>query len=509
MSDKLRKRMMWSGFVVDNNDPLGVNRVRLSFDETIDGRNNKSILDSIPNVIDGKETKEGNDLKQEFKWSKIDYFCFLPLLPLFLKVTPKVGETVNIIWPNPNIKVNEQYYIQGPYSSSLTVFKENFESARMFATRDRIVTTRSIKDNGIFPSPEDVALIGRGTCDIIIKNNDVLLRAGKTTTNPDSPTRELAIKNTRSFIQLSDFQTRVENLGTKKYYRPRLDVQYLNHLIEWDIVNPENQYNNFILVINLYGLPGKINYTTKNFQIDTEVEPGDLTLISTMRYTSLSASTVSEYVNNFITQVNDGKINMPNYPKLDLSKRKIFPFYFRPSNNTLGWLKGLTNQTKAQFVNVTRIKDSIQFKEAKKGFGLVFDKNRTGQQGVIISELVKNIGYTLEPVTYNIQGADKLYLLSHESQIPGLQKIYLNEETIGGLTQDFMVDTVLPNTNSVVRGEELLKLLNLIVNFLVSHTHPFWLIPPDPQAGPVSVTQLLQSLSQAESNILNKNIRIN
>jgi hypothetical protein len=68
----------------------------------------------------------------------------------------------------------------------------------------------------------------------------------------------------------------------------------------------------------------------------------------------------------------------------------------------------------------------------------------------------------------------------------------------------------LPNTSSLVRGEELLELINLIVRFLITHAHPFPGLPP------VSVTEdgstinnLLSELSLATKKILNKKIRMN
>ena len=62
----------------------------------------------------------------------------------------------------------------------------------------------------------------------------------------------------------------------------------------------------------------------------------------------------------------------------------------------------------------------------------------------------------------------------------------------------------------MVRGEELLELINLIVRFLVSHTHAY------PGLAPVSVTEdgsnvsnILQELQNAYTKILNANIRLN
>ena len=118
--DLNKNRTLWFAKVKDVNDPLMLNRVRVDFG-TI---NNEAILNAIPNTKNGKETKEGGDLKPEFKWSEIDSFCCLPLLPLFLKVTPRNGEAVSIIFPNNDYKYDEQYYIQGSVTSPLTSYNE-------------------------------------------------------------------------------------------------------------------------------------------------------------------------------------------------------------------------------------------------------------------------------------------------------------------------------------------------------------------------------------------------
>ena len=519
---KLSEKIIWSGLVTDNEDPLMLNRVRVSFDSSVDGQSNQSILDSIPEVIDGKKTKtsDNTDLTDEFKWSKIDPFCFLPLLPLFLKVTPKIGEAVNLIYPNPMFKKNEQYYVQGSFTSPTTIFRQDFEASRMFATKDRIINANNLKKpgtteffnpdtDGVFPDTEDSALLGRGTCDIIVKERDVLIRAGKSSEYPDSPTKKISVRKNRSFIQLSDFGSRIDDLGNRTLFRAVLESAYVKKLIEWDIINPENQYDKFILRINVYRLKEKIKYTTKNFTINTEVDPVDTTLFISMQWDNLSASagTVSNTVNDFIKQFNDGVINMPGFPIRTVSDN--FPFIFRPGPATYSFIKNMSPTQQVQFLNITKIKSDIIFKSEKDGYGLVFSKDRTGQQGFIQTEILKQLSYTDNPTTYNLHGADRIYLISHDSQIPGLKKIDLDKKTVKKIPQDFIIDEILPNTNSSVRGEELLKLLNMIVQFLVGHTHQWHQIPPVEQAGNITKNMLTTSISNSENTILNKNIRIN
>jgi hypothetical protein len=62
----------------------------------------------------------------------------------------------------------------------------------------------------------------------------------------------------------------------------------------------------------------------------------------------------------------------------------------------------------------------------------------------------------------------------------------------------------------MVRGDELMKFMNLIVRFLASHVHPFPGMPPVPQATDgTNISDILQQLASAPDTILNQNIRIN
>ena len=95
------------------------------------------------------------------------------------------------------------------------------------------------------------------------------------------------------------------------------------------------------------------------------------------------------------------------------------------------------------------------------------------------------------------QSQDEFAVRSHE----------LAQEAIN--TNKF-ADEIEPKTSSLVRGEELLELLNLIIRFLVGHAHPYPGLPPIPQSvDGVRVDDLLKELLDAQDKLLNKNIRIN
>ena len=81
------------------------------------------------------------------------------------------------------------------------------------------------------------------------------------------------------------------------------------------------------------------------------------------------------------------------------------------------------------------------------------------------------------------------------------------DDTLYGISLDKFVDELLPKTSSLVRGEELLELLNLIVRFLTTHTHAYPGLPPVPvtQDGS-SVANMLTEMQNAYTKILNGNM---
>ena len=93
--------------------------------------------------------------------------------------------------------------------------------------------------------------------------------------------------------------------------------------------------------------------------------------------------------------------------------------------------------------------------------------------------------------------------------MPGKGKINF-ADTLYGISLDQFVDEFIPKTSSLVRGEELLELLNLIVRFLTTHTHAYPGLPPVPvtQDG-TSVPNILTEMQNAYTKILNGNIRLN
>ena len=102
-----------------------------------------------------------------------------------------------------------------------------------------------------------------------------------------------------------------------------------------------------------------------------------------------------------------------------------------------------------------------------------------------------------------------LFMTNTSSFDNELLNSYMSNERRRATSFDLILFRI-PKTSSLVRGEELLELINMIVRFLVTHTHAYPGLPP------VSVTQdgsniadMLTELQNAATKILNNNIRLN
>jgi hypothetical protein len=143
------------------------------------------------------------------------------------------------------------------------------------------------------------------------------------------------------------------------------------------------------------------------------------------------------------------------------------------------------------------------------GYGLVYAKNKVGIPLETKKTVIPVSTFTTTPTTYGALGSDKVFLLSHLSSIPGKGRINF-DNTLYGITGEQFVDDIIPKTSSLVRGEELMELINLIVRFMVTHTHAYPGLPPVPVTQDGSnVQDILTELQNAVNKILNKNIRLN
>ena len=160
----------------------------------------------------------------------------------------------------------------------------------------------------------------------------------------------------------------------------------------------------------------------------------------------------------------------------------------------------------AQLMSLVKISST----DLTPGYSLVIDAKLSPQIPYRLqSETFVPSKANLNENTTALLGATTLYLLSNSTTIPGKEKIDL-QRTVYGIPKERIVDNIEPNTSSMVRGEELLELMELIVRFCLTHVHPYPLLPPSSVTlDGLSTDELLAKMQEAYQKILNSNIRIN
>jgi hypothetical protein len=526
-------KILFLGEVVDSDDPDRLGRIRFLPDSLPERENMKSSL--ATECVDDTDTV--TNLKKKCKWTKDDPFLVSPLLPYSLNITPKVGELIYIIYPvvqdarsQSRIYADQtKYYIPASPSSPMSVAYENKTTAKTnLASGVNFKPQISFKQPGgripqksfgIFPEPDDNAVLGRGTADLILKDDTALLRAGKSN-NIVGPTNKLPTENEkRSFLQLTSFTTKQRNQPKTSFPKFGFEYAQLKLLIEWHISNPENLQNVFTGYINIYNVQRQTDerLNTKNFKVDTNVEQlKGVQLPVSINFIGKSFEETLNIFNSFVRGLNDGKIDVTGYTSTPFVPEPgmQFPFAFRPSPATYSKLVK-TSGGEMTFDNIIEKNNIMRFftsiginsGDKAKGFGIVSQKNLTTVPIGYKTQEVKSKSVENASGSYAILGAEKLYLYSHDSQI-GAKKPSL-KNTIYGLDQSKFLE-LEESSNSMVRGEKMLDLLNLIVKFLVGHVHPFHGIPPVPTAmdGTLSA-DILQKIADAPNSVLNSNIRIN
>jgi hypothetical protein len=218
-------------------------------------------------------------------------------------------------------------------------------------------------------------------------------------------------------------------------------------------------------------------------------------------------------INQFITGVNKGKITIDGYRQFpyETDSRLVnqFPFYFRPTKNNID---KLASSGTSDFNMVNNFFRKIKLLPSNQQFGsvLVWKQNVVGEQLTRKEVSERQTVYNKNPISYGTMVGDFLYLLSHKTDIPGKSKInLLPKETLYGITQEYFTGEIKPNTDPMVRGNELMKLLTLIVNFLGSHVHNINEAPIPVGVDQTKLEDIRTILQDANNTILNQNIRIN
>jgi len=512
-------KIIFQGKVINDQDPLMLGRIRAVPIEEVES-------DLLPEDWDPEK-----DI-----WTQKDPLIYLPLLPYYISQVPKVDEYIHIFYYNKKQVVdNTKFYIQGPITRPQNNYFENWHNSEsMLASGVFLTQANQIKDpislvikgeaRGIYPEPGDNALLGRGSADIIVKEDDVLIRAGKNISTQTQGFNIPTPRLNRSFLQISNFNLeRVEKDPIKKKLflnKPQL----VKKLVEWEVTDEINLtgytsgggitgstfYNGNI---KLYSLLPKDETKTTVINMDTPLDQYKSGPEYTLQFTGQTLDDGVKLINQFISGINNGKINVQGYPQFPFESgsnlNNQFPFYFRPTKNNIDKLSS-TGATDFNMVNNFFKKIKLLPSDKQYGSVLVWSKNIVGQQLTPETTTLRQSDYTPNPVSYGTVASDFVYLLSHKSDIPSKQKIVLEpKETLYGIPQQIFTENILQNTDPMVRGNELMKLLKLIVDFLGSHVHNINEAPIPIGVDGTQLDNIRKILQDADNSILNQNIRLN
>lgn len=149
------------------------------------------IVREVENV-NSKEATDGGRIRAELHDDRAqrltDIPWAFPLIPKMLHVKPKVGEAVLVMTDIAGNNMSQRYYI-GPIVSQpqyMTYNKKDEAKSTMGNTR--LLPVEKVSDydlsRGSFPTNDDVAVLGRGSEDVVLKydenskKSEVQLRAG-------------------------------------------------------------------------------------------------------------------------------------------------------------------------------------------------------------------------------------------------------------------------------------------------------------------------------------------
>ena len=322
--------------VLDNQDPMMLGRIRA-----------KLLIDNYDDIVRAINDPPWNEEKDS--WSSRDPFVFSPLMPYFMYQVPKVTEMAQVLYVNKDFKYQNQYYIQNTFSSPTTTGYEFYQGGNKFTgTGTQLKNPKPLKNQdgtytdqavhkGVFPEPGDNALLGRGSADVVVKQDEILIRAGKFKGSQLQPNIVPVGNSQRGFLQLSRFSQSKVPLPSKTVVQTNEITVQVKYLVEWTITNPENTQDKFAGTVYLYQLKPDLSTNSKNLTVGTQVSETLKLLVASETFSLLSKVDVVKFINSFIKTCND-KTTTTSGIQLFNSEQNKFPIFYRPNNLTYSYL---------------------------------------------------------------------------------------------------------------------------------------------------------------------------
>lgn len=136
--------------------------------------------------------------------------CY-PLVPRFFHIFPKVGEVVRVFIENIKYPQRSRFWIGSIISQPQKINYDSVYTAlsttNMALTVPEKAPSTYPEADGVYPTKEEIGIVGRVNTDVILRDNQVQLRAGKH--ENDNPLR-LNIQNPASIALTFELQEETE-----------------------------------------------------------------------------------------------------------------------------------------------------------------------------------------------------------------------------------------------------------------------------------------------------------
>lgn len=502
------------GICVDNRDPKGLGRIR------------------CVRFSDYVSEKEKADTYEPF--SDNDIFVANPFLPTNINFIPEIDQAVKILNYNPEKENVNVEYIAGPFTTTHNFNDQSFSpqltntsygvaikpKPDIFNSKNNF---RKKSSEGSIAKKEDYGVYGKYGSDLIFTENGLQLRGGKLLS------KERANPKDRQDIYTFPIMSKKSSVLTLKKFPYKMikkveetvtesvDVKDTRHLIEYDIVDSSgNTTLSEPFAINFYVYKitkafGDI-LKTNVFNENTVVPESLIKLINVERNNiSPTHRIVLPSPNNFTFLVSEIRDFIYTLHEKDLNKinplyekGELHPFYFRP---------------KQSLITKTGTNDEINFKQSifssisiygvGPKSGLIFSSGGAIPQVKVKKS--KKEKFVLDKKsneqTFSSLKSDKIYFLSTDTNNTEKLVPFENFDKYE-LSQSDYIEKIDPNTYSIVRGENLIRLLETIIDVLFKHEHnvtgPF--VKTDQFQAYVDLTKLIETM---RNDLLNNSIRIN
>lgn len=460
ISDEKNNQNIVFGTVIDNKDPENAGRIRVLLDS------NKY---KVENFVPWKKGRTTDNTVTD------PYICN-PFLPKLINIVPKIGELVKVIFYNPNYPELDKEYVGPVISQFNSIEYENATQGRVFTQSQKTNTLPNLGNfeysKGILPDINNITILGRKSTDITIKPNDVLIRSGRVDLQDNKK-----FNRKGSLFQISSNPVKLDR-KTKPITVNKRIPEPINNVVIYNLNTDNTGY------VNVYKLTTPKN--TSNININT-----DLTnLISTPAITyTFSANTQTKgisYINQFLSFLDNNQVKNQNTDTGIITVNQ-------PVVGVPYLLKPLTTDTKYSNIKV--------FNVTTQGFRTI-----KPIENQLVDTLEENINTTVDYQNYMVALSDMLYLLSNETAIP--EKGFINFDGINnGFTVDKITGDINDKTEPMVRGDQLVKALIIIINAFLNHVHSGFGFMSVNQTD--EIQKLTKLRSELKNLILNHKIRIN